>query len=163
MHALCLFPSPHSSSRGNGGHFYCWISRNEENQKSSMSLLKKWYYAEVTLRSEKQKLSFTGKWIKLGQEGWSTMLFMGFSLALLYKQTDLVVRLESQQENLYRITGKGNKFEDGDGQTEYLHKGKRQASNNSQWKYGTHASFTACWVAVLREILLLPKFLTSEN
>lgn len=71
------------------------------------------------------------------------MLFMGISLALLYKQTDLVVRLESQQENLYRITGKGNKFEDGDGQTEYLHKGKRQASNNSQWKYGTHASFTA--------------------
>lgn len=47
------------------------------------------------------------------------MLFMEFSLALLYKQTDLVVKLESQQENLYRIIGKGNKLEDGDGQTEY--------------------------------------------
>lgn len=53
------------------------------------------------------------------------MLFMGFSLALLYKQTDLVAKLESQQENLYRIIGKGNKLEDGDGQTEYLHKGKK--------------------------------------
>lgn len=50
------------------------------------------------------------------------MLFMGFSLALLYKQTDLVVKLESQQENLYRLIKKGNKPEDGDGQTEYLHK-----------------------------------------